>query len=175
MFSLGCVLLEVVVLHERGTLEHIRQNRSPDPSFHANLSTVSLWCAPLWSPQSVRRSNLVQEIRSLLERDPANRPNAKQLLIRITGYDLSALTTSNQSVFGNCCKNRFVAVEQCQADALLHKTEVESLQLELKRSNLRLEEQVKDRVSLIHQLEVANAELAAQKAGLTRNENIKIC
>ncbi len=37
IFSLGCVLLELVILHFTGSLEHVRQNRSNDPSYHANL------------------------------------------------------------------------------------------------------------------------------------------
>jgi serine/threonine protein kinase len=174
MFSLGCVLLEMVVLHERGTLDHIRQNRSPDPSFHGNLNTVNVWCTPLRPPWSVRRSYLVQEIRSLLKRDPAVRPTAKQLLIRVTGYDLSELTISKHSVFGDCCKNLFVTIEQYQADALLHKTELQNLQFELKRFNSKLEEQRKDLASLIHQRDAANAELVAQRVGLVYEGNIKI-
>jgi serine/threonine protein kinase len=173
MFSLGCVLLETVVLHERGTLEHIRQNRSPDPSFHANLSTVDLWCAALRPPRSVRRSYLVQEIQSLLANDPAMRPTAKQLLHRITGYDLSESTTSKHSVFGDCCKSLFVSVAQHQADVLGKKTIIEQLHLELKRSNLRLEEQMKDCVSLIQQREAASLELAAQKAGHVHDRDVE--
>jgi serine/threonine protein kinase len=174
MFSLGCVLLETVVLHERGTLEHIRQNRSPDPSFHANLSTVSLWCAPLLPPRSVRRSYLVQEIQSLLVKDAAMRPTAKQLLLRITGYDLSGSTASKHSIFGDCCKSLFVSIAQHQADKLEKKTIIEQLHLELIKCSLRLEEQTKDCVSLIQQREAASVELAVQKAGHVYAEDVGI-
>jgi serine/threonine protein kinase len=173
MFSLGCVLLETVVLHERGTLEHIRQNRSSDPSFHANLTSVALWCTPLQHPRSVRRSCLVHEIKSLLSKDPAMRPTAEQLLLRITGYNLSELVASKHSIFGNCCKSLFVSVAQRQADTLIKNTIIEQLHFELRRSNLRLEEQMKDCTSLIQQREVARVDLAAQKASHVYNGDNK--
>jgi hypothetical protein len=160
MFSLGCVLLETVVLHERGTLEHIRQNRSRDPSFHANLGIVNTWCTPLRPPWSVRRSYLVQEILSLLVEDPAMRPTAKQLPVRITGYDLSESATSKHPIFGDCCKSLFVSVAQRQVDLLAHKTIIEQLHLELKRSNIRLEEQMNNCASLIQQREGNRAQNA---------------
>jgi serine/threonine protein kinase len=173
MFSLGCVLLEMVVLHERGTLEHIRRNRSSDPSFHANLTSVALWCTPLQHPRSVRRSSLVHEIKSLLSKDPAMRPTAEQLLLRITGYNLSELVASKHSIFGNCCKSLFVSVAQRQADTLIKNTIIERLHFELRRSNLRLEEQMKDCTSLIQQREVARVDLAAQKASHVYNGDNK--
>jgi serine/threonine protein kinase len=162
----------MVVLHERGTLDHIRQNRSADPSFHANLGSIEVWCTPLRPPWSVRRASLVQEIKSMLVRDPAMRPTAKQLLVRVTGYDLSEMITSKHSIFGSCCRNLFISVEQHRSDALSYKTRIEQLQLNLRRSSIRLEEQEKDLLSLVQQRKAADAQLAVQKASRCYSQNV---
>jgi serine/threonine protein kinase len=162
----------MVVLHERGTLDHIRQNRSADPSFHANLGSIGVWCTPSRPPWSARRALLVQEIKAMLAKDPAMRPTAKQILVRVTGYDVAEMVTSKHSIFGSCCKSLFISVEQRRQDILVSKTKTEQLQLDLRRSNTRLKEQERDLLSLIQQRKAADAQLAAQKASCYYSENI---
>jgi hypothetical protein len=122
------VLLEIVVIHDRGTLEHIRQNRSLDPSFYANLDKVDIWCTALEPGTSSRRYHMLQEIKLMLRTDASARPTAKQLLIRISGYDIAS---TKPSIFGKCCAVSFVTEEQCKDSVMSFKTEIQKLQSEL--------------------------------------------
>jgi serine/threonine protein kinase len=136
IFSLGCVLLEIVVLHDQGMLHHMHTNRSPHPSFHANLDRVDTW---LQSPKrlswSRRRAHLVVEIKSMLAYDPAMRPNARQLLTEIVGYDLSQMTTSKHSVFGTCCRKQLMSLRERQDLVSSHEKAITELQKALFDSN----------------------------------------
>ncbi|KAH8726791.1 kinase-like domain-containing protein [Phaeosphaeriaceae sp. PMI808] len=130
IFSLGCVLLEIVVLHERGTLSQIRDNRSRDPSFHANLSHMSAWCS-LREPVTIRRYHLMIEIRRMLTEDSAMRPSAEQVLIRLIGYDLSTKHMSTNSIFGDCCKRLLVSAQQYETDKLKYENTINEQALKL--------------------------------------------
>jgi serine/threonine protein kinase len=113
MFSLGCVLLEVVILHDQGTLQHVRLTRSKDPSFHANLDRVDTWLeGPSPKPLSFRRAYLVSEIKSMLANDPEARPTAKELLIGVAGYDQAQMIQSKHSLFGDCCRSYFMSPKE---------------------------------------------------------------
>jgi serine/threonine protein kinase len=128
IFSLGCILLEISVLHDQGTLHHMRQNRSADPSFHANLNSVDAWLSgPVPRPWSARRVHLVQEIKAMLTRDPALRPTAKQLLVRVTGYDLAHASTSGYSLFSDCCKSQFIRIKDHERDIARYKRNINNL------------------------------------------------
>ncbi|KAH7092086.1 kinase-like domain-containing protein, partial [Paraphoma chrysanthemicola] len=84
IFSLACLMLEIVVLHTDGTLDALRRLRtSRDRSFfQANLDTIDIWLAEwivLDTNTSPRRSHLMWEIRGMLARDPKRRPTAPEL------------------------------------------------------------------------------------------------
>jgi serine/threonine protein kinase len=113
MFSLGCVLLEIVILHDQGTLNSVRLHRSADPAFHANLDRIDSWF-PGPSPRlsSYRRAYLVSEIKSMLAHNPEVRPTAKELLIRVAGYDEAQIITSKHSLFGDCCRGHFMSAKE---------------------------------------------------------------
>lgn len=128
MFSLGCILLEVIVLHDTGTLSHIRENRSSDPCFHANLDRVQTWCSASKPPISTRRELLLHEIKSLLSKNPDARPTATQLLTRVTGYDIAHLTKFKNSIFDECCRNEFRSREQRENEAVALRQAHQNLQ-----------------------------------------------
>jgi hypothetical protein len=158
------------VLHERGTLDHIRRQRSGDPSFHANLGAVDAWCTPFRPPRSVRRSRVMQEISSMLVKDASIRPTARQLLVRTTGYDLAEVIISKHSIFGNCCKSLFISTEQREADMLSNKSKIEHLQIDLQRTRTKLDEEQQKISDLIEQCGTAEERLVKEKASLyTRN------
>ncbi|KAF2823346.1 kinase-like protein [Ophiobolus disseminans] len=157
VFSLGCILLEILVLHDRGSLEHIRQNRSPDPSFHANLDRIETWRTSLEQMKSHRRHFILQEIGFMLLREPAARPTAEQLLTRVTAYDLA--TISRLSLFGNCCKSILVTrkshqiFERNRRD-LEKQLQVTKEQLESERDDMdRLRSKHKDLCETRHDLQ----------------------
>lgn len=131
IFALGCVLLEIIVLHDRGTLDHIRHNRSSDPSFHGNLDQVETWCTTLTQETSSTRYHVLQEVRRMLTRDSSRRPTANELLIRVTGYDLADTKPTRQPIFGECCANDFVPSRQLQRGSSSLKDEIRELKAEL--------------------------------------------
>jgi serine/threonine protein kinase len=126
IFSSGCVLLEILILEEQGTLQHMRQHRSSDPSFHANLDRVAVWCThERW--RSGQWMHLLNEVQSILVHDPAQRPTAKQLLVRTTGYDLSTTIESEPSIFGECCKSLFIPKEKHEREASEYSSTIRGL------------------------------------------------
>ncbi|KAH7400518.1 kinase-like domain-containing protein, partial [Phaeosphaeria sp. MPI-PUGE-AT-0046c] len=112
IFSLGCVLLEIIVLHDRGTLEHIRQNRSQDPSFHSNLDRVDIWCNMVNDDSRSAMFHVLREIKYMLSKDAAMRPTAHEVLTRVTGYDLADSRSDKQPIFGRCCATSLVSDRQ---------------------------------------------------------------
>lgn len=112
MFSLGCVLLEIMVLHQTGSLEHIRKHRSINSSFHANLDRIDTWLQWPRMELSPKDYLLRWEIRSMLSQDPANRPTAQQLLTSIACGDISRGDVSQPSLFSDCCRGAYVSQQQ---------------------------------------------------------------
>ncbi|EAT91724.1 hypothetical protein SNOG_00229 [Parastagonospora nodorum SN15] len=108
IFSLGCVVLEMLVIHTQGTLRYMQANRSPNPAFHANLDKVDAWLEdPHSQGRPSRRAHLEQEIKSMLGYYPETRPTANRLLIELATYELSKM--SQFSVFGHCCKGKIMS------------------------------------------------------------------
>ncbi|KAH4614864.1 hypothetical protein HBH68_010030 [Parastagonospora nodorum] len=108
IFSLGCVVLEMLVIHTQGTLRYMQANRSPNPAFHANLDKVDAWLEdPHSQGRPSRRAHLEQEIKSMLGYYPETRPTANRLLIELAMYELSKM--SQFSVFGHCCKGKIMS------------------------------------------------------------------
>lgn len=103
IFSLGCVLLEILVVHRCGTLKHIRLNRSKDPCFHANLDRFDGWLQDcLQGAPSMPKNFLNSEIKRMLIANPSERPVISELLVSFS----AAETASNGffTIFGSCCK-----------------------------------------------------------------------
>jgi serine/threonine protein kinase len=125
IFSLACVLLEIAVLHEQGSLEHIRKHRSADPSFHKNLQNVGIWCMPLEQSISVPRLLVVQDIRRMLSRDPEARPEARKLFLRMCLYDYISKIVRSPGILDDCCIIAPWPAEQDQDGLLRWKTFLE--------------------------------------------------
>ncbi|KAF2031314.1 kinase-like protein [Setomelanomma holmii] len=121
--SLDCILLEIITLHDRGTLDHIRHNRSSDPAFHENLDQVSTWCRLSIGTTFQRRRLLWyirQEVMALLEKDPMARLTAKQLLHRCVGYDCAEADSHGASVFGDCCRHHIIFAKDLEEERSKH-------------------------------------------------------
>lgn len=114
MFSLGCVLPEIVTLHDRGLLQHIRENRSADPSFHANLGKVDTWLRQSVQPTSSLQNQLHFEIGEMLLKDPTKRPVSEDTLIRLFRSDTDDGPLSSPLIFGKCCATAMASARQHQ-------------------------------------------------------------
>ncbi|KAI5797528.1 kinase-like domain-containing protein [Peziza echinospora] len=94
VFSLGCIFLDIVsFLMKRRTSAFIahrikrqrrpRQSATPDQSFHANLGQVETWVDGLESDAEKKDdatlSCILRLIRSMIERDPSERPHPRQV------------------------------------------------------------------------------------------------
>jgi serine/threonine protein kinase len=160
MFSLGCVLLEILVLHDQGTLRQLHLNRSSDPAFHANLDRVDVWFeGPSPKRSSTRRASLKSEIKSMLARDPQMRPRAKELFLRVTNYELAHMITAKHSVFGDCCRSNFMSLEKREREKLINhmRSDLERAHedlIEMKERNTRV---VKEHTNTSAQLRLAQA------------------
>lgn len=127
------MLLEIIILHDRGTLEHIRQNRSPDPSFHSNLGKVDTWCKMVEDDTRCAMFHVLREIKTMLNKDAALRPTAHEILTRVTGYDLADSRPDKQPIFGRCCATSFVSDQQRREEAISTNRKTQLLKEELRR------------------------------------------
>ncbi|KAJ4982789.1 serine threonine kinase [Stagonosporopsis vannaccii] len=111
IFSLGCVLLEIIVLHADGTLKRIRDNRpKPNPAFHANLNSLDTWL-PFSDGCTSREHQLIKEVRAMLSKNPQQRPIAQELLRRLILANELRMP-GEPSIFGDCCRVEYVPSEQ---------------------------------------------------------------
>jgi len=108
MFSLGCVLLEILSLHRRGSLHLLRAYRETNPAYHANVNHLSTWLKTDDINFSRREHYLECEINLMLSADPERRPKAIELLHGIAAHDIYPMEGSTPSVFGDCCKRTSV-------------------------------------------------------------------
>ena len=106
MFSLGCVLLEILTLHRRGSLHALRAHRGVNPAYHANVSHLSRWLETDDTHFSRREHYLEYELNLMLSADPKRRPKAVELLHGITSHDVYP------SIFGDCCKRTLLPQSQ---------------------------------------------------------------
>ena len=87
IFSLGCVFLEILTVHSGNDLDEFADYRhKEDTSFHANLEGINDWINltlhPSLSKPSVHPgelSELLNIVRSMVRRDPSERPTAQAL------------------------------------------------------------------------------------------------
>ena len=153
MFSLGCIILEILVLHHTGSLEHIRQNRSPDPSFHANLDKIDTWLSILGTNSNWRLNMLQWEVKDLLAKKPADRPIASDLLMSIVFYEnvWSRQATSMGYVLSACCRDAFISrrqheeqISELQKVIALQKEDLSKIKKQLKEKDWQIKEVFKD-------------------------------
>jgi len=111
MFSLGCVLLEILSLHRKGSLQILRAHREANPAYHANIDHLATWL----EMEKTEDSNfsriehyLESENRLMLSTDPKRRPKAIELLYGITAQDSCPSHASMPSMFGDCCKRTVI-------------------------------------------------------------------
>lgn len=111
MFSLGCVILEILSLHRRGSLQILRAHREANPAYHANIDHLSTWL----KTEKTEDNNfsriehyLESEIRLMLSTDPKCRPKAIELLYGIIAQDSCPSYASMPSMFGDCCKRTVI-------------------------------------------------------------------
>lgn len=129
IYSLGCILLEILTLDQEGSLDRLRVNRSTkNTAYHANLDRINDWI-PLREDVSPIDYNLIKEIRAMLSRSPNQRPSAQRLLERLEYCDkLSGDTDKAHSIFDSCC--RLSLMKKSDHQELLdnvetqHKTEI---------------------------------------------------
>lgn len=140
IFALGCILLEIMVLSRDGTLNRIRQNRSSDPSFHANLDKVDTWLDTSRTDIYGRSIMLRTEIRNMLAEDPEKRPTASELSARVIACDLMR-TPGRRSIFHDCCRVSLVPNQQIEDQKVESKKQIANLQAELKRVNEKVTRQ----------------------------------
>ncbi|KAF2820293.1 kinase-like protein [Ophiobolus disseminans] len=105
IFQLGCILLEIVTLHEHGSLDPIRQHQPLDPSFYVHLDRTNDWLAGLSTDMPIRL-----EIRDMLSVDPNMRPTATELLARFAGRDRPEMSEA-PGIFRNCCRKSLLPPE----------------------------------------------------------------
>lgn len=103
MFSFGCVLLEILVLHGRGSFDQLRMHLGADPSFYANVHHLGDRLKLSCDVSDRREYRLKCEIELMLSIDHGRRPWAREFPHSLTAYDLSRSEASMPSVFGDCC------------------------------------------------------------------------
>lgn len=169
MFSLGCVLLEIIVLHAHGTLKRIRDNRpNPNPAFHANLKSLDKWL-PFSDACSPRDHHLVKEVRGMLSKDPSLRPTAQDLLRRLSLAD-EMMEPEGSSVFGECCRLKYVSPEMHREQLRIGEEKIKSLRAETAILNDELRVTKQQRGELIDRL--ADASGWYQKSGTMKAPSI---
>ena len=114
IFSLGCVLLEILVIHCCGTLKQIRLNRSKDPCFHANVDRVDGWLqSSLKRASSARENFLNSEIKRMLVANPSEQPVISELLVSFSAAEMAVIQSDGfVSIFGSCCKGVLMSQKQ---------------------------------------------------------------
>ncbi|OAL56740.1 kinase-like protein [Pyrenochaeta sp. DS3sAY3a] len=154
IFSLGCVVLEITVLHATGSLSHIRSNRSADASFHANLDRISTW--QTWSDKALPPWEylLHWEIKKMLSKDPEQRPTAQNLLANIRSTETMRRDNSEHLLFGQCCKYEMMSLQEHEQRMFKSKSDLQALRehlavrtkasLQLTTENGKLHDQIKN-------------------------------
>ncbi|KAH8638534.1 kinase-like protein [Alternaria alternata] len=139
MFSLGCVLLEILSLHRRGSLDLLKEHREVDPAFHANISHLTTWLQTDRHDFSRREHYLECEIHLLLSRDPKHRPTAIELLRNIVAHDSYHSDGSTVSMFGHCCRRILIPqklFKKTKDDAAKTTLQVEKLKDQLRINSI---------------------------------------
>ena len=155
IFSLGCVLLEIIMVHRCGTLEHVRLNRSDDPCFHANLDRIDGWLRhSTQSPSSARENFINSEVKRMLTAKPSDRPTISELLTSFSAADMATTQLDvSISIFGGCCENLLVSKKQHESQVTQLRKDLEGVEIQsvLELENL-LEEKKRSETLLFNLL-----------------------
>ncbi|KAF3004394.1 hypothetical protein E8E13_010108 [Curvularia kusanoi] len=110
VFSLGCVLLEIFILHRDGSFDRLNENRKEDQrAFHANLENVDKWLPPEhMDVMSPRDYNLVRAIRTMIFEDPNSRPTCDQVRHDLSFCEEMA-KNGPESMFQECCRIPYIS------------------------------------------------------------------
>jgi hypothetical protein len=107
----------------------------------------------------------MNEVQSILVLDPAQRPTAKELLIRTTGYDLSTNIKSKSSIFGGCCKSIFVPKEKHERESSEYSITIRGMLTDLGKANTECERMRRQMLSLDHENRVMSTLLYVEQVG----------
>lgn len=188
IFSLGCILLEIVTLNVEGTLNGLRALRTAqDGSFQANLQNIDSWFNfPKSSPGGRRFQHLLLQIRQMLAEDPQLRPTAGEIHELLTVLDQFLASSVSGPLFGNCCSMPFISrqehIESIRQAGAQHKTEIALLNDKKEKELHSLKEQLEGceslRLALLWQheedLTVLKTQNEARVRGLTMEYEVEL-
>jgi serine/threonine protein kinase len=116
IFSLGCILLEMVVAWNGFSLQTLKKLRpQEDGSFHANLSSIVEWFNVAGFAAADRF--LLCEIRMMLRDRPEGRPTIKHVSERVQLFN--HFLEPQQSFYSDCCISKAVA---CEPERMLNES-----------------------------------------------------
>ncbi|KAF2691847.1 kinase-like protein [Lentithecium fluviatile CBS 122367] len=138
IFSLGCILLEMLLIaHGVRFFQHLRDCRSArDKSFQANLKQIQ------YELDGFDHSNLRTEIRSMLEREPDERPTVTEIRINFELMDTLAKRKGDEALFGDCCRRPYIAADEHEKRLLemthAHQKEMEAIRIQAQQKKAEL-------------------------------------
>ncbi len=148
IFSLGCVLLELVILHFTGSLEHVRQNRSNDPSYHANLHKIDTWLDIPDIRGTAWKDLLFSKIRVMLSKNPEDRPTAFTVLVSVVNFENgNQAKLKGRSLFDKCCKNALIPRGQYEEDISISERKNALLEAEIRSMKQKIHDQNRELIS----------------------------
>lgn len=188
IFSLGCILLEIVTLNAEGTLNGLRALRTAqDGSFQANLQNIDYWFNfPKSSPGGRRFQHLLLQIKQMLAEDPQLRPTTGKIHELLTVLDQFLASSVSGPLFGNCCSTPFISrqehIESIRQAEAQHKTEIALLNGKKEKELHSLKEQLEacesSRLALLWQheedLTVLKTQNEARVRGLTMEYGVEL-
>lgn len=141
IFSLGCVLLEIMTLQRCGSLKYIRLNRTDDPCFHANLDKIDDWLQSTTpTTLSARESFVNCEIKRMLAQKASERPVISELLPSFSAADMAPSKTQGlASMFGGCCGSTLKSREQHQEQITQLRSTLETMTTQSYESASRID------------------------------------
>jgi serine/threonine protein kinase len=144
IFSLGCVLLEIFILTERGgSLQALKDIRSsPDFSYQANLDKTQEFLSQLTYGPSPRKRHLATEIRQMLSRDAQSRPVASEIRRVLSTIDL--LKKNDASLFGKCCQTSPIPITE-------HKAQMDTQEQRFLTQIDRFQDEYEDEINQLQQ------------------------
>jgi hypothetical protein len=147
IFSLGCVLLEIIVVQRCGSLEHVRLNRSDDPCFHANLDRIDGWLRhSMQSAPSARENFLNCEVKRMLAANPTERPTIPELLLSFSAADMATAQLDVLiSIFGGCCENLLVSKKQHESQVTQLRKDLENTESQSRVMALKFDDMLEER------------------------------
>ncbi|KAF3032500.1 hypothetical protein E8E12_003714 [Didymella heteroderae] len=139
IFSLGCVLLEIIAFDEDGTLRRLRPE-SPIARFvyHESLDKLNKWL-PWPEDLDPVKHQLCLAVRTMLSRFPKQRPRIDDLVSRISLCDRMVEETQDR-IFPDCCRVSYFTEQQSESRVRELQVQVAGLRQEVQilQANRRL-------------------------------------